>query len=255
MNDYKRFVSYIYNYEMKIKKNNVGFARVEIKDNQCKISIHMQVKTISNASIRLYGFSRKEVDFIAIPLGDIMFKNGSGDGKILTSVQNLGDFDVSFDKIGGLILYLSDDKYFGTEWDDKPLIFKEFHIMEEQREEEELKLRTTEVALDDQNANEDKSIELFEVAAVFEPYTLLEILEQYHYAVTEDFMLHGYHRFGHLGVMKKKDKCVLGVPGIFCKREEVIANRKGFNNFYPKNGGVLNYGDFGYWYTNIEYLK
>lgn len=318
MNDYKRFVSYIYNYEMKIKKNNVGFARVETKNNQCKITVHIQAKSISNRSIKLYGFLRDEVDFVAIPLGEVLFKNGSGDGQLLTRMDRLGDSSIDFEKIGGLILYLSDNKYFGTEWDDKPLVFKEFRLLEDEDDEElpkevsqeegllektieaaeiraeqayaendhreteqsaaerqnrtAQKIRTEWQSIVQQQAvakppeatgqplqtaaeTKEETVEATGLRSFFEAYTLTDILERFSYAVTDNFMLHGFYRFGHLGVMKKNDKFVLGVPGIFCKREEMVANRSGFHNFYPKNGGNLHYGDFGYWYTSIEYLK
>ncbi len=270
MNNYRRFVSYIYNYEMKIKKNNVGYARVETKENQCKITIHMQVKSFANASINLYGFSRDEVDFVAIPLGEVTFKNGKGDAQILTTIDQLGNSAIHFDKIGGLILYLADDKYFGTEWDDKPLVFNEFHVFnqaregKEEEEEEVVAVETAEIKVEEDEIeraninivdNHEDEIELFAVNSFFSPYTLTDLLERFAYAVTDNFMLHGYYRFGHLGVMQKNNRFVLGVPGIFCKREEMIANRSGFHNFYPKNGGKLQYGDFGYWYTSIEYLK
>lgn len=89
----------------------------------------------------------------------------------------------------------------------------------------------------------------------FEPYTLNDLFERFAYTVTDDFMLHGYHRFGHLGVLHRNNRYILGVPGIYCKREEMFATRSGFHNFFPKGGNPLKYGDFGYWYTSIEYLK
>lgn len=393
MNDYKRFVSYIYNYEMKIKKNNVGFARVETKNNQCKITIHIQAKSISNRSVKLYGFIREQADLVAISLGEVLFKNGNGDGQLLTRMDQLGSYPVNFEQISGLILYLSDNKYFGTEWDDKPLVFNEFRLLEntdknpdnsteyiaedntedsaggndgdspersvkdnaetsardnaehgiknstetntednagqnnrdiadyvreglptrDSWQKDRFQRKTVEAAQLADSVSEDQntiqrlerttqhlrrewqeimqqhaqinqqsmqvpqappaqpeetsppaqaadnakeaSVETTGLLSFFEPYTLTDILERFSYAVTDNFMLHGFHRFGHLGVMKKNDKFILGVPGIFCKREEMVANRSGFHNFYPKNGGNLHYGDFGYWYTSIEYLK
>ena len=43
MTDYKRMVSYMYLYENGIKKKNVGFARIEVKDGQCRFTLHMQL--------------------------------------------------------------------------------------------------------------------------------------------------------------------------------------------------------------------
>lgn len=286
MNNYRRFVSYMYNYEKKIKKNNVGFARVETKEDECKVTIHIQVKTISNGNIKVYGVYRNEIDFLAIPLGEITFKNGRGDGQIVTKLSDVGNSEIGFDKIGGLIVYLADDKYFGTEWDDKPLIFNEFHLFEKKQplnkavenqpvlnqplpnqsviKAAEIKLETEKEEIKEVEPKEVESKEeeisnncigMCEETCRFEPYTLSQLFEKFSYTVTEDFMLHGYCRFGHLGVMKKEDIYILGVPGVFCKREEMIANRAGFHNFYNKKRRPLKYGDFGYWYTNMEYLK
>lgn len=296
MNDYKRFVSYIYNYEMKIKKNNVGYARVELKDNQCKITIHMQVKSIINGKLNIYGFLRNKENLIGIPLGEFNLKNGNGESQIFVQANQVGKAGHDFSEIGGIIIYVAQDKYFGTEWDDKPLVFQEFQV-EELKEEKEAIVKTAELRCEERieertagrtqerveermeermeertrGRKEERNekimqnttseyimnpiIKSTECNPCFQAYSLDEMYDRFAYTVTDDFMLHGYHRFGHLGVLEKNNRLILGVPGVFCRREEQIANNSGFHNFISKSNKPLKYGDFGYWYSSTEYLK
>lgn len=279
MSDYKRFVSYIYNYEMKIKKNNVGFARIEIRGNQCKITLHMQVKSISSGTLKAYGFIRDGNYLKGVFLEELVIKNGNGDAQIITDKNDIKGSGVSFTQLGGLIFYVSEDKYFGTEWDDIPLVFqglvtenhKPYAIQEESQENKGMsntawKIRTetgkeTEEEKEKEAApeTEQEPEEILEAAAlpapVFIPCTKEELKSQFGYEINNNFVLHGYNRFGHLGTMEVNDKCFLGVPGIFCKREQAVAENAGYGNFFPRAGGQLHYGDFGYWYDSMEYLK
>lgn len=274
MNDYRRFVSYIYNYEEKIKKNNVGYARVETKENQCKITIHIQVKSIQNGKMQMGGFIRKDMDLVGIPIGEIGIKNGNGDCQISTTVEKFGNSTHDFSKLGGLILYLSQDKYFGTEWDDKPLVFGDFD-WEKKKETKELKEPEELKKSDESDESEEPEepvkenivnepgevaaaeikMELFALDVYFKPYNAEELYERFAYRMNDNFIQHAYHRFGHIGVWKKGEQYILGVPGIFCRREQEIAKRADYQNFVPKTGETLKYGDFGYWYKSMEYLK
>ena len=42
MSDYKRFISYIYEYVQGEKKESLGFVKVNARDGVCKIQIHMR---------------------------------------------------------------------------------------------------------------------------------------------------------------------------------------------------------------------
>ena len=59
MSEYKRLISYIYNYEKGIKKNNIGFAKVELRNGQCKISINIKAASLNGQKLRTYVFYRE----------------------------------------------------------------------------------------------------------------------------------------------------------------------------------------------------
>ena len=42
MSNYRRLISYIYAYEGGIKGKNVGFAKLEVRNGQCKIQVNVR---------------------------------------------------------------------------------------------------------------------------------------------------------------------------------------------------------------------
>ncbi len=123
--DYKRMVSYMYQYENGVKKKNVGFARVEAKDGQCKITLHMQLLGQLDSIFPTYILQRKYGDLELIYLGDTVLKNQVMDSKLATSESNIMDSGYPLADMGGLLLFLNDNIFFATEWDDKPILMED----------------------------------------------------------------------------------------------------------------------------------
>lgn len=128
MSDYKRFISYLYCYENGIKKNNIGYARVETRNGQCKITIHIKLLSISNKVLDTYLFYRKEQRIIGLPLCPLTVKNSVGDCQVFTSSDKVLDSTLPFYMIGGIIILVSQNRLLGTEWDDIPIVPSAFEI-------------------------------------------------------------------------------------------------------------------------------
>jgi hypothetical protein len=111
----------MYNYEKGIKGNNVGYAKIEIRNSQCKITIHIRLLSISEKQLNVYVFHRENGSINCISLGSAMVKNGVCECRIVTKTDDMMESGYSFDEMGGLLIYASKEKYFGTEWDDKPI--------------------------------------------------------------------------------------------------------------------------------------
>lgn len=128
MSDYKRWISYMYIYESNVKKNNVGYIRVEQRGSRARIAVHIKVMSISD-SMKVYLYTRRDGIMKGIYVGDItMDKNASQQAyhletEIPGEVVNISD-------TGGVIVYYSDDKYFGSEWDDVNISITDFRIDE-----------------------------------------------------------------------------------------------------------------------------
>ena len=125
MADYKRMVSYMYQYENGVKKKNVGFARVEAKDGQCKITLHMQLLGQLDSIFPTYILQRKHGELELIYLGDTMLKNQVMDSKLTADESNIMNSGYPLSDMGGLLLFLHDNIFFATEWDDKPILIEE----------------------------------------------------------------------------------------------------------------------------------
>lgn len=122
MSDYKRFVSYLYCYDNGIKKNNIGYARVETRRGQCKITIHIKLLSLSHAVLDTYLFYRKDNHMIGLPLCPLKVKNSVGDCQTVISSDKVLDSDLPFSMISGIIITISPSRLLGTEWDDLPIL-------------------------------------------------------------------------------------------------------------------------------------
>ncbi len=121
MADYKRQVSYIYLYEEGKKKNNIGYARVEAKNGQCKYTIHITALGLNEKPLKVYAFRRRNAGIEGILLGTVLVKNNTGDFKIITDAAHIMDSPYGMNDMGGIVLLFSERKFFATEWDSKPI--------------------------------------------------------------------------------------------------------------------------------------
>ena len=121
MSVYKRFVSYMFRYENGIKKDNAGYARIENYDEECRIQIHIKdvIKREQKASV--YLFYRENDRIQGIFMREMTISEGVGTCKITTGNKNIGGSNCSFENIGGIIVYMTGNRFWGTEWDDKPI--------------------------------------------------------------------------------------------------------------------------------------
>ncbi|HEX3021923.1 MAG TPA: DUF6128 domain-containing protein [Lachnospiraceae bacterium] len=121
MAEYRRLISYMYNYENGVKKNNVGFAKIELRNGQCKITINIKVASLNGQNIKTYIFFRENEQMVNIYLADAVVKNGVLEWKGITNARSIMNTGHPFEQMGGLLLYFTLDQYFATEWDDKPV--------------------------------------------------------------------------------------------------------------------------------------
>lgn len=125
MADYKRMVSYMYQYEKGLKRKNVGYARIEQKSGQIKITLHMQLLGQLDSIFPTYLIQRDDSGMELIYLGDSVLKSQLMDSKHATEESNVMGSGHNFSKIGGILIFLNEDIFYATEWDDKPVVAKE----------------------------------------------------------------------------------------------------------------------------------
>jgi hypothetical protein len=68
---------------------------------------------------------------------------------------------------------------------------------------------------------------------------------------SNSFVLHGYYNYQYLILGKMENRFILGVPGVFCNKEKLVANLFGFTEFKAAQLSDYKTGRFGYWYKYL----
>lgn len=142
----KRFVTYIYSYEDRKKGSNVGFARFEIRGEDCKVEIHMRGIYNGRPGCRVYLFREDAGDIEGIVIGEIKIVNGSGDFGAVIKAEKIGESPFGIYDMEGLFLLGEDDRIFMSRWKEgAPIeVCKErFRVWTPKQVEEQRKVQQT----------------------------------------------------------------------------------------------------------------
>lgn len=116
MSNYRRLISYIYAYEGGIKRKNVGFAKLEMRNGQCKIQVNVRNVYIGSQDTGVYLLS----DSTEILIGKIFIRNGAGEFRTVVSVANVAGSNQSIEQCYGLTVHNLSDSWqsYTTIWED-----------------------------------------------------------------------------------------------------------------------------------------
>jgi AAA ATPase containing von Willebrand factor type A (vWA) domain len=118
-------VSYMYQYENGVKRRNVGFAKVEAKGGLCKFTLHMQLLGQLDSIFPTYLIQRNTNNLELVYLGDAVLRNQVMDSRLTAEENNIMGTGYKLSDMGGILLFLHDNIFFATEWDDKPVVAEE----------------------------------------------------------------------------------------------------------------------------------
>lgn len=133
MSDYKREVYYLYNYENQRKKNNIGFARIEQMNGQCRITVRMRVMSMNGKTLDVCLFVRECGEIRFLPIGTIKLNNMAGECRIRLDAENILGSGYSLGEMEGMVIYDSVEKFFGSEWKEQKIYFEEFKTISGKR--------------------------------------------------------------------------------------------------------------------------
>lgn len=114
----KRFVTYIYAYEEKQKRNNVGFAKVEIRGEDCRLEIHLRGIYSRNGECRVYLMRQEGHDLVGFLIGKMKIMNGGGDFGTAFRAGQIRTFPYGIYDMEGLFLLSEDERVFASRWKD-----------------------------------------------------------------------------------------------------------------------------------------
>lgn len=126
MSEFHRMITYLYLYEQEIKRHNVGFSKIEKRDQQCLVEIHMKNTGQNASSIPVYFYAQNQQQFPGILLGNMGFSRGNGDFKTILKGETLMDSGYTLDDVKGIYIPLSEQIMFVSQWDDTDFVRGQF---------------------------------------------------------------------------------------------------------------------------------
>lgn len=119
MTDMKRFVTYLYYYDGNQKKYNAGFAKVEVRGEQCRIELHIKASLSAGTLIPICLFTRTEDAILAVEVGKMHAGQMSGDFKTIIKADQVGDSPYSIRDMKGIVVPVDSRQMYASQWDDK----------------------------------------------------------------------------------------------------------------------------------------
>ena len=117
MADYRRLISYIYEYEGKQKGKNVGFAKLEARNGQCRINVNVKRIYMGGNAIGVYllGTGGRETF-----LGNVFVRGGNGEFRAVVNCENIEGSGCNMEECCGLTLHETDSAWraYTTIWED-----------------------------------------------------------------------------------------------------------------------------------------
>ncbi|MFR1833810.1 MAG: DUF6128 domain-containing protein [Lachnospiraceae bacterium] len=125
MSNYRRLISYIYEYEGKTKGRNVGFAKLEARSGQCKINVNVK-RIFTNGDAGVYLLS----SIGEIPLGKLFLRGGNGEFRAAVQVENVEGSGCGMDDCYGLAIHEPKDDWrtYRTIWEDEVTFAAEIEL-------------------------------------------------------------------------------------------------------------------------------
>ena len=116
MSNYRRLISYIYAYEGGIKGKNIGFAKIETRGSQCKITVNVKKVYVGGTDIGVYLLAGEK----EILLGNIFIRGGSGEFRTVVSVSDVEHSGIPMDQCYGLTVHDVENTWrsYTTIWED-----------------------------------------------------------------------------------------------------------------------------------------
>ncbi|MBR6697779.1 MAG: hypothetical protein IKL73_05870 [Lachnospiraceae bacterium] len=260
--EYERMVSYIYQCENEIRGKNAGYAKIELRDNKCRLYINIQSDI--NYVIGVYLYYYKEGKKERLFLGKARPVHGFVEYKDVLWADNINASGKDFFAFNGIVLAKAEDEPYEyiTEWKDYEEVPLEENVKDSVEVElvEELEEEKVNIASEDKDLLND-IIDTGEAILAFEDdyyspcveTTYEELLSTGKIsteALNNSFLLHGYYRYKHLligRVLDKENTIFIGVPGTYQSKEKMLAAAFGFENFRRSQRSDIRCPNFGYW--------
>ncbi len=121
MSDYRRLISYIYEYEGKEKGKNVGFVKLEARNGQCRLHVNVKRMYVGGNAIGVYLLGKDgEKTF----LGNVFARGSAGEFRATLDAKNVEGSGRELDTYYGLVVHDVKNSWrsYKTVWEDAPVL-------------------------------------------------------------------------------------------------------------------------------------
>ena len=261
MAQYQRFLSYLFEYEGDQKKENCGFAKIEIRGDVQRI--FLSVKNNEQAEIlHVFGFYHTKDGCDCVPLGRMVVKNGKGQLQYINNGVYLAGSEIKFEQLSGIVAgrqkpfsnaYATvwDDQYFGLSLFEKDRAkqtaqSEDEQVLENQPQEE---LQTMEVCCETDSKETNKIEQGQDKADAV--WAQLSTAYQHIETLPGDTVVCLKVMPADIGRLPRPN-WMLSNNG-YEKSEELMAQMFGFYCFRSVKSKKASAGDFGYWCVPIVF--
>ena len=115
----RRFVTYLYEYERGNRGKNCGFIRVDVREGQVQMEVHMRNCSHSVEKGTMYLLVKENEQIFGIEIGDIAVVNGRGERTFEFAENNIAESRHTFEQIIGIGMRCEKDGYLASNWKDE----------------------------------------------------------------------------------------------------------------------------------------
>ena len=116
MAEFRRLISYIYEYEGQEKGKNVGFVKLETRNGMCRLNVNVKNLYIGSSDMGVYLMSGRKEIF----LGNMFLRNGCGEFRAMVQAANVQESGETMDECYGLTIHGKGESWrvYTTIWED-----------------------------------------------------------------------------------------------------------------------------------------
>lgn len=129
MPSYRRFVTYLFQYENQERNQNCGFAKIEVRQGQCRMEL--QLRGVPDGAGEVYLLTGPGNDICGIRIGELQIRSGAGRRTFVFAADAVGDTAYGLDDMKGIYLSEEGGRFAASQWGDEALDWGSFHLYEE----------------------------------------------------------------------------------------------------------------------------
>lgn len=267
---------YLYEYENKQRRRNVGFIKAKSHFQSCILQINARGIPAGNGTLlKLYAFFRDDdnVHMTGTQIGTLTCfrRNISAHLTVNKSAfpeqRSLSDIDgflIQMPSDRSSVFWMASEFFFDADLSLLHSPISEREITQPETNESTYPEKHEVAAAEHEPSGNSENDESAPVspspappgkARKIQRQDISELQKKFWPLANNSFLLHGYHNYGHLVLIEEEGRIWLGVPGIFDTREARAADLFGFPRFTSSYTSVLNLDEnecstdknFGHW--------